>query len=55
MNIVHRDIKPSNILVNTAGEIKIADFGISKDMASTSNEQTFTGTQGYLAGSVFFK
>ncbi|KAI8830245.1 mitogen-activated protein kinase [Chytridium lagenaria] len=47
-SIVHRDIKPSNILLNTRGQIKIADFGVSKEVVNTK-ARTFTGTQGYLA------
>jgi len=38
-NIVHRDIKPENIFIDFASEnIKIGDFGLSKDITDPKNE-----------------
>ncbi|ODO07196.1 STE/STE7/MEK1 protein kinase [Cryptococcus wingfieldii CBS 7118] len=46
--IIHRDIKPSNILVNTKGEVKICDFGVSGELIN-SIANTFVGTSTYMS------
>lgn len=47
-NIIHRDVKPTNILVNTRGQVKICDFGVSGNLVA-SMAKTNIGCQSYMA------
>jgi len=46
--IMHRDVKPSNILVNSRGEIKMCDFGVSGQLID-SMANSFVGTRSYMS------
>lgn len=46
--ILHRDVKPSNVLVNSKGQIKLCDFGVSGELIN-SIADTFVGTSTYMS------
>lgn len=48
LQIMHRDVKPTNILVNTKGQVKLCDFGVSGQLEK-SLARTNIGCQSYMA------
>ena len=42
------DVKPSNILMNSSGDIKLCDFGVSGELIN-SMATSFVGTRSYMA------
>ena len=52
---MHRDIKPANLLISMEGDLKIADFGVAKDIGGIGSNIMHTmyrGTEYYMAPEV---
>ena len=55
--IVHRDLKPANVIITSAGQVKILDFGLAKELSRAEAETklrittsgTTIGTMAYMA------
>ena len=49
--VIHRDVKPSNIMIDSAGTVKLADFGIARamDLTRMTGGVTMLGTPAYMS------
>ncbi len=48
--VIHRDIKPSNVIITSAKQVKVADFGIAKlESSQLTQVGTMMGTPAYMS------
>lgn len=49
-NFIHRDLKPDNIIVTKTGQVKIMDYGVTRDLGTNLTKTgTAVGTPLYMA------
>ena len=51
--VLHRDVNPGNFLITKEENLKICDFGIAKNLASTEQTQTIKGYIKFVAPEIY--
>ena len=54
-HFVHMDIKPGNLLIDKAGRVKLADFGLARIWDTAQEMRIFSGSYAYMAPEILKK
>lgn len=51
--VIHRDLKPGNVMIDSAGDVRLTDFGLAASLESLQQGHSIAGTPAYMAPELF--